>query len=75
MANTVNLKARISLYGPDWTAIRQWLEEERGVYLAKLVRASTQDDSQKHRGAIEVIDKLLNVEKDAAIAASTKGQQ
>lgn len=68
-----NLKARISLYGPDWSAIKEWLEIEREHAVAKLVKAATWDDSLKHRGAIDVIDKLLGVEKDAEIAASTKG--
>lgn len=69
-----NLKALLSLYGPEWTAIKKWLGEEREFRVAQLVKASSWDDSLKHQGAIEVIDKLLFVEKDAAIAASTKGQ-
>ena len=68
-----NLKARISLYGPDWLAIKEWLEIEREHLLSKLLNAKTHDESQKHRGAIEQIDKLLGVEKDAAIAASKQG--
>lgn len=68
-----NLKARVSLYGSDWLAIKEWLEIEREHAVAKLCKAATWDDSNKHRGAIEMIDKLLGVEKDAAIAASNKG--
>lgn len=68
-----NLKAVISLYGPEWTAIKKWLGEEREFRVAQLIKASTWEASLKHQGAIELIDKLLYVEKDAAIAASNKG--
>lgn len=67
-----NLKAILSLYGPEWTGIKRWLGEERDYRIAQLLKAKTWEDSLKHQGAVEVIDKLLNVEKDAAIAASTR---
>lgn len=73
MRNQINLKARISLYGPEWSAIKEWLEIEREHLLSKLLNAKTHDESQKHRGAIMLIDKLLGVEKDAEIAASAQG--
>lgn len=73
MRNQINLKARISLYGPDWLAIKEWLDIEREYRLSKLLNAETHDESQKHRGAIQMIDKLLFVEKDAEIAASKQG--
>lgn len=60
----------MTFYGPEWAAIRDWLEVEREVRVRKLIHAKDQDDSQKHRGAIEVIDTLLREEKDAAQAAS-----
>lgn len=65
-----NLKARVSLHGPDWLAVKDWLEIEREHLVSKLVTAKTQDESQEHRGAIRLIDKLLFVEKDAEISAS-----
>lgn len=74
MRDQTNLKARISLYGPDWAAIKEWLEIEREHLVSKLIKAKTHDEAQEHRGAIAQIDKLLFVEKDAAIAASIKGQ-
>lgn len=64
-----NLKARVSLHGPDWSAIKEWLSIEREHLLSKLLNAKTHDESQKHRGAINMIDKLLGVEKDAEIAS------
>ena len=64
-----NLKARLSLGGPDWAVIKEWLEIEREHELSKLLNAKSHDDSQKHRGAITMIDKLLGVEKDAKIAS------
>lgn len=73
MREQTNLKARISLYGPDWQAIKDWLEIEREHLVSKIIKAKTHDEAQEHRGAIKVIDKLLNVEKDAAIAASAQG--
>lgn len=66
----INLKARISLYGPDWSAIKEWLTIEREHTLSKLVASQSHDESQKHRGTIALIDKLLFVEKDAEISAS-----
>ena len=69
----INLKARLSLYGADWLAIKEWLEIERELNVAKLLKATNQDESNKLRGAVDVIDKLLGVEKDAAIAASRQG--
>lgn len=74
MRNQTNLKARISLYGPDWVAIKEWLEIEREHTVAKLITDKTHDEAQEHRGAIKLIDKLLFVEKDAALAASVQGQ-
>lgn len=73
MRNQINLKARISLYGPDWVAMKEWLNIEREHILGKLLKAKTHDEAQEHRGAIALIDKLLFVEKDAAMAASAKG--
>lgn len=73
MRSQINLKARISLYGPDWAAIKEWCEIEREHLVSKLIKAKTHDEAQEHRGAIQLIDKLLFVEKDAAHAASTQG--
>ena len=62
---TVNLKARLtSFHGQDWMAVRDWLNAEKEQRISKLVGATTQQDSDKQRGAIEVINKLLGVEKD-----------
>lgn len=62
---TVNLKARISsFHGQDWKAVRDWLEAEKEQRISKLIGATTQQDSDKQRGALQVIDKLLNAERD-----------
>lgn len=66
----INLKAHFSFFGPEWAAIKAWLEEERAIRVSKLIKAKTQEDSQEQRGAISVIDKLLFAEKDANIAQS-----
>lgn len=63
---TVNLKARVSsFHGQDWKAVRDWLEAEKEQRISKLIGATTQQDSDKQRGALQVIDKLLNAERDA----------
>ena len=63
---SVNLKARISsFHGQDWKAVRDWLEAEKEQRISKLIGATTQQDSDKQRGALQVIDKLLNAERDA----------
>lgn len=71
MRNQINLKARISLYGPDWLAIKEWLQIEREHLVSKIIADKDQDETNKLRGAIELIDKLLFVEKDAEIAAAS----
>lgn len=71
MRNQINLKARISLYGPDWLAIKEWLQIEREHLVSKIIAGKDQDETNKLRGAIELIDKLLFVEKDAEIAAAS----
>lgn len=65
-----NLASKISMYSPEWQAIKAWLEIEREQSVAQLLKAGSWDESNRHRGAIDKIDKLLNVEKDAARAAS-----
>ncbi len=61
-----NLKARISFHSSEWQAMRDWLKEERELAVSMLIGAKTQDDSQKYRGKIELVDKILHMEKDAA---------
>ena len=62
---TVNLKARISsFHGQDWKAVRDWLEVEKEQRISKLIGATTQQDSDKQRGALQVIEKLLAAERD-----------
>lgn len=64
------LVGRVVLGGPDWAAIKEWLEIEQEIYLVKLYNSKTHDESQKLRGAIEAFEKLLLVEKDAKIASN-----
>ena len=62
---TVNLKARVSsFHGQDWKAVRDWLEAEKEQRISKLIGATTQQDSDKQRGALQVIEKLLAAERD-----------
>lgn len=75
MANLtpINLKAHISMHSPEWAVLKQWANRERELLVQKLVKTDSHDKSNKLRGAIEFIDQLLAVEKDAAIAASRQG--
>lgn len=59
----------INFNGQEWGAIKRWLQEERDMEVQKLIKATTQDQSNVHRGAIQKLDRLLNAEKDATIAS------
>lgn len=62
---TVNLKARLtSFHDINWLAVKDWAEEEKNQRVQRLIGAATQQDSDKQRGAIEVLNKLLNIDKD-----------
>lgn len=74
MRDLPNLKARVTLHGPEWLAVKEWLEVKHEHTVRRLIKAKTHDETQKLRGAIELIDELLFVEQDAAIAASRQGQ-
>lgn len=74
MMDNNTLMARVSFHGPDWIAIRSWLETERQNRVQKLINSKSWDDSLKHQGAIDQIDRLLRVETDAVKAASRQGQ-
>lgn len=75
MDNTepVNLKAIISMHSPEWAGLKKWALREKELLVQKLIKADTYDETNELRGAIKFIDKLLSVEKDAAIAASRQG--
>jgi hypothetical protein len=64
-----NLLAFINFNGPEWQAIKRYLQQEKDFEVQKLIGASSHDDSNKHRGAIQRLDKLLNAERDANIAS------
>lgn len=64
-----NLKAFINFNGAEWQAIKRWLQEQRDVEVQKLVASKDHDDSNVRRGAIQKLDMLLNVEKDAIMAS------
>lgn len=66
------LMARVSFHGPDWAAVKEWLQEERQERLDKLVKSTSWDDSLKHQGAINQIDRLLRVEEDARKALASR---
>lgn len=69
----VNLKSLISMHSPEWAALKKWALRERELLVQKLVKEASHDKSNVYRGAIQLIDQLLSVEKDAAIAASKQG--
>ena len=63
-----NLTAFINVHGQEWQAIKRYLEEQREIKLKELVGLKSHDESNVCRGAIQILDRLLNVEKDALIA-------
>jgi hypothetical protein len=67
-----NLLAFINVHGQEWQAIKRYLTELRGQEVQKLVKDTSHDDSNKRRGAIETIDRLLGVERDAEIASQQR---
>lgn len=68
----VNLKAIISMHSPEWAGLKKWALREKELLVQKLVKAESHDKSNELRGAIKMLDQLLAVEKDAAIAASNQ---
>jgi hypothetical protein len=64
-----NLSAHVSFNGPEWQAIKRWLQEQKESEVNKLIKAKTQDESNEYRGAIRKLDQLLNAEKDAHMAS------
>lgn len=69
----VNLKAIMSMHSPEWAGLKKWLTREKELLVQKLIKEDSHDKSQELRGAIKLVDQLLAVEKDAAIAASQQG--
>jgi hypothetical protein len=58
---------------PEWAVMKKWLEDQRAVYISKLINCSSHDESNEHRGAIKLIDKLLNAERAALTRAANQG--
>lgn len=65
----IDLDRHVNWNGPEWTAIRMWLNEQDDKKMAMLLGAKTHDDILELRGAVKFIRYLLGVEKAAKSAA------
>lgn len=65
MSSLAAVKSLVNFNTHEWAVIKKWLEEEREDSIKALINSSTHDDSMRHRGAINKIDKLLSAERDA----------
>ncbi len=66
MPSTADLRSYVNFNTAEWKYLKRWLEAEREDKVKALVTAKNHDDSQMHRGAINLIDKLLGAEKTDA---------
>lgn len=57
-----DLESHINFLGPEWTAIKRWLLSQREKKVASLIGAKTQEDSDKYRGAISMIDMIVKLD-------------
>ncbi len=55
----------IGTNGPEWAAIKRWLEDQHKELTRKLINANAHDQSNELRGAIKLIEKLLLAEEAA----------
>lgn len=56
--------------GPDWAALRAYLTEERDRKVSLLLGKADLDETNRLRGAINLIDQLLREEQAAARKAA-----
>lgn len=60
----------VNFNGPEWGAIKAWLLKTREGKVNSLIGAKTQEDSDKYRGAIGMIDQILRLDTAAHRAAN-----
>lgn len=60
----------ISFNGRDWVVLKAWLNEVKENKIGLLIRADTQEKSDKIRGTLAFIQEILALEKAATNAAA-----
>jgi ABC-type molybdate transport system ATPase subunit len=60
----------IQFEGATWRAIKHHLEEVRANKVRLLVSSETHDESNRIRGAIQVLDQLIAMDKPTAMSAN-----
>lgn len=61
----IRLEDHVNFHGPDWNAIKIFLEQVKEVKIGLLVQAVEHDESNKIRGALSLIQQLLAYDKAA----------
>ena len=54
------LKGFVNFGGPDWNAIKMYLEHHKEVKIGSLISATDEKKADRLRGAIEFINQILN---------------
>lgn len=65
----IDLDKYVNWNGPEWAAVRTWLQEQDEQKMAMLLGAKTHDEILELRGAVKFIRYLLGVERAAKSAA------
>jgi hypothetical protein len=68
----IELDKHLNFNGPDWTALRMYLQEQEATKLSLLLGAKTHDDTNELRGAVKFIRHLLAIEKTAKTAVNQR---
>lgn len=62
---SIALYKYINFGGPEWTAMKTWLTEQKENKVNLLIAAPDQDTSNKIRGALSMIQQILALEESA----------
>lgn len=68
--NMIKPEQYINFSGQDWTALKLYLEQAREKKIGLLIQADSHDKSNQVRGALQLIQELLALEKAAKQAAN-----
>jgi hypothetical protein len=61
----MRLEDHVNFHGPDWTAIKLYLEQVKENKIGLLIQAKDHDTSNQIRGALSMIQQLLALESAA----------
>ncbi|UFK09593.1 hypothetical protein [Xanthomonas phage DES1] len=63
------LEGYVNFQGSEWGAIERWLLKQRETKIGLLIGAKTQEESDKLRGAISMIDQLMKLNNNRQTGA------